>query len=274
MRLRTIALILLTITTALPADDDLAQDGVQDLTEDVADNGVDAEDNDADVARRIFLIGLVVVPITIVIVITQVKRAAARRRIRSLEGAVNELGLTVQPEGNPTLQEELSPFPLFNLGRHRELRNLIVSETPEVGLSIFDYKYVTGHGKDKRDRWQTVVAIRSPDLQSPTFHLYPEGFFSKVSSAFGGQNIDFDDHPQFSNAFVLKSESEAQIRDFFDQTLLDFFSQRPDIAFEARPGTALYFRRRERIEPTALALRKVMEEGLQAFHAVRNRAIE
>ena len=111
-------------------------------------------------------------------------------------------------------------------------------------------------------------------MQIPTFHLYPEGFFSKKRQTLSGQDIDFDDHPEFSRAFVLKSEAERETREFFDQSRLDFFVRRPDITFEARPGTALFFRSRMRIEPTAAALRKFMDEGLQAFHAIRDKDTE
>jgi len=282
MRLGTIALILLTITTALPADDNLAQDGVEnaagDVADDVAENPAKAEDKVRGISRLFFFISFVLTAVIIVlIIIEKVKQASARERLRLLEAAASELGLSVQPEGDSTLQEELSPFPLFNIGRSREMRNLIVADTPEVSLLIFDYKYIPLSDKEGRDRWQTVVAVRSPELQIPTFHLYPEGFFSKIGSGLGGQDIDFDDHPEFSNAFVLKSEAEDETRDFFNQPLLDFFAQHPDITFEARPGTILYFRSRkriDRIEPTATALRKFMDEGLQTFHAVRDRVTE
>ena len=155
------------------------------------------------------------------------------------------------------------------------MRNLMVADTPEVSLLIFDYKYIPLSDEAGRDRWQTVVAARSPELQIPTFHLYPKEIFSKVGSSLGRHDIKFDDHPKFSKAVVLKSEAEKETRDFFDLTLLDFVAENPGISFEARPGTILYFRSRkriDRIEPTAASLRKFMEEGLQAFHAVRDRA--
>jgi len=156
------------------------------------------------------------------------------------------------------------------------MRNLIVAETPEVSLSIFDYKYEfrSKPTDPNRQFWQTVVAVRSQELKIPIFHLYPEGFFSKISNALGGQDIDFDDHPEFSKAFVLKSNFEKATRDFLDPTLLDFSAEHPGISFEARSGTFLYFRNRNRIEPTAAGLRKFMDEGLQAFHVVRDRVTE
>lgn len=274
MRLTLILLAVLsplTMSVAVVA----AQDTAENVAEDVAENAAEAEDKGGNIGGLLFIGGSVAFGLTIYFTIKQVRRASVRRRTRLVEAAASELGLTVQLEGDSTLEDELSPFPLFNIGINREIRNLIVADTPEVSLSIFDYKYERRSDDGINHHiWQTVVAVRSPELQTPTFHLYPEGFFSKIGSALGGQDIDFDDHPDFSKAFILKSEVEKETRDFFDEPLLDFFVQHTDITFEARPGTALYFRSRKRIEPTATALRNFMEEGLQAFRAVRERITE
>lgn len=278
MRRLIITLTLLATAITLPVAEVAAQGAAENVVEDVAENPVEPEDRKGGIEGLFYFIASVLVVVAIVLtIIEKVKQGAATERLRLLEAAASELGLSVQPDGDSTLQEELSSFPLFNIGRSREMRNLMVADTPEVSLLIFDYKYIPLSDEAGRDRWQTVVAVRSPELQIPTFHLYPEGFFSKIGSALGGQDINFDDHPEFSKAFILKSEAEKETREFFDETLLDFFAQHPDISCEARPGTILYFRSRkriDRIEPTATALRKLTDEGLHAFHAVRDRVTE
>lgn len=277
MRLTLILLAVLSTLTMSVAEV-AAQDAAENVVEDVAENPVEPEDRKVGIEGLFYFIAGVLAVVAIVLtIIEKVKQAAATERLRLLEAAASELGLSVQPDGDSPVQEELSHFPLFNIGRSREIRNLIVADTPEVSLLIFDYKYIPLSDDAGRDRWQTVVAARSPELQIPTFHLYPKGFFSKVGSALGGHDINFDDHPGFSQAVVLKSETEKETRDFFDLTLLDFFAEHPGISLEARPGTILYFRSRkriDRIEPTAASLRNFIDEGLQAFHAVRDRAIE
>ena len=115
----------------------------------------------------------------------------------------------------------------MNIGRKKKLFNLIIAATPELTLFLFDYSYITGHGKNKRVRRQSVAAVESADLSLPEFHLRPERRLDAIGSLLGRQDIDFDDHPEFSSAFVLKSDVEQQTRDFFDQELLDFFSGQP-----------------------------------------------
>lgn len=286
MRLTLILLVVLSELT-MPAAEVAAQDAGENVAaENVAENAPEAEGKDGDKAAEdkggsviyflLFVGFMISLALTITYIINQFRRASVRKRSRLIEAAANELDLIIEPDRAAELTSALSSFPLFQLGINREITNLIVAETTEVTLSIFDYKYEirTKPATPNQHFWQTVVAIRPPKLQVPAFHLYPEGVLSKIGSALGAQDIDFDDHPEFSNAFVLKSEAEDETREFFDQPVLDFFAQHPDISFEARPGTALYFRRRKRIEPTATALRKFMEEGLQAFHAVRDRDTE
>jgi hypothetical protein len=273
MRLTLILFAVLAALTMSVAEV-AAQDAAENVAEDVEENPAEAEDKGGNFGGLYFIGGFAAFILTIIFFYERARRAAVLERTRLIESAASELGLSVQPEGDSELEEELSSFPLFNHRRDPELRNLIVAELPEVSLRIFDYKYEVRRDGPREHVWQTVVAVQSPELQIPTFHLYPQGVFSRIGSALGGQDIDFDDHPEFSKAFVLKSEAENETREFFDEPLLDFFAQHPDITFEARPGTALYFRSRKRIEPTATALRNFMEEGLQAFRAVRERISE
>ena len=165
----------------------------------------------------------------------------------------------------------MSEFPLFNIGRARELKNVIIADTAEAVISIFDYKYTTGHGKSQRNRRQTVVAVRSPELRIPIFHLRPEGMLDTLGDLLRRQDIDFVDHPEFSKLFVLKSESEDETRDFFDSPLLDFFASHRHIAFEASSGVFLYYRRWKRVAPTHEDLRNFLGEGLAAFRAINDR---
>ena len=73
-------------------------------------------------------------------------------------------------------------------------------------IAVFDYQYVTGYGKSrKRTVCSTVACLRSDGPPLPGFTLRPEGTWDKISSWFGGADIDFDTHPKFSRSFVLRS---------------------------------------------------------------------
>ena len=79
--------------------------------------------------------------------------------------------------------------------------------------------------------------------------MRPEGMFDKIGSALGFQDIDFDNHPEFSNSFVLQGSNEEDIRKYFTQSVLDFFAAKPGISVEAQNGTLFFYRTRKRIQP-------------------------
>jgi hypothetical protein len=172
-----------------------------------------------------------------------------KRRKQKLKEIAEEMGLTFAPDGDPHLLTRFSDFKLFNVGRNRRMRNLIQGDSSEVKLAIFEYKYTTGSGKSSKTRQQSVVSLHSPDLVCPDFTIRPEGFLARIGSALGFQDIDFDDHPEFSNKFVLQGSNEQQLREYFNQETLDFFTARPDICVEAQSGTLFYYRVNKRINP-------------------------
>ena len=63
--------------------------------------------------------------------------------------------------------------------------------------------------------------------------MRPEGMFDKIGSALGFQDIDFESHELFSRSFVLQGSNEEAIRQYFDQSVLDFFAAKPGISVEA-----------------------------------------
>lgn len=64
----------------------------------------------------------------------------------------------------------------------------------------------------------------------------------KIGAAIGFQDIDFDNHPEFSRSFVLKGENEQAIRHFFDTKMLELFAKRKKSCVESRPGVFIYLR--------------------------------
>jgi len=170
-----------------------------------------------------------------------------------------------------TLADRLGALPEFGIGRKKQFSNWLVAETADVRLSVFDYRYTTGHGKSKRVRRETIAAVETAELRLPTFQLRPEGTFDRIGSMIGMQDIDFDDHPGFSKTFVLKSNDEQSIRGFLDRPLLDYFAERSDISFETSPGLFVYFRKYKQVDHRVHAMRDFLSEGFQTLQALQER---
>jgi len=215
-------------------------------------------------------LGIPTMLIAIFIVILVVKSQREKKRTSDFAAATEQLSLQFDPLGDVDLQQRLAGLPLCNIGRGQELKNLVTGGTAEVSVSIFDFRYITGYGKHRRVRRQTVLAMESSSLQLPTFNFRPE---RKMLDAIGGmiglQDIDFEQHPGFSKAFVLKSNDEMVTREFFDETLLDLFASKPDMTFETLPTGFIVFRRWKKRRPEEL--QDLLEEGYTLFQALRDR---
>lgn len=193
-----------------------------------------------------------------------------KKRTEGMREFADALSLEFFDTTHPELLSRVARFQLFNTGRGRTMKNVILGNTEAVSLAVFDYQYTTGGGKNSHTYSQTVVAMDSASLQLPAFTMRPEHLFDRIGAAIGLQDIDFDDHPKFSDMFVLKGSDEAAIRAFFDPPLLDFFADNPGIAFEAADEMFIYFRAAKRQSPDKL--RELLEEGYSAYQAFIERA--
>ncbi|MCH2181763.1 MAG: hypothetical protein MK108_07145 [Mariniblastus sp.] len=214
-----------------------------------------------------------IVPLVVIMTIVHiVVKRREQRRTEALGGAADEMGLVFHGEGDAAFHQSLPDFPLFQVGRKKRLTNLVLADTPELKMGLFDYCFTVGHGKQKKVRRLSVVVVQSADLHAPRCHLRPQiVFWDPIGALLGKQDINFADHPEFSKAFVLKSDTEEQARAFFDPGLLDFFSQHTNISFETREGAFLYFRQWKRVDPTVDAIQSALAEGYAVLGALQDR---
>jgi hypothetical protein len=131
---------------------------------------------------------------------------------------------------------------LFTLGQGVEARNVMQGEIDRMTVSLFDYTYVTGSGKSRTNHHQTVVGLSLPTLALPAFVLKPENIFHKVGSAFGMQDIDLPEAPDFSKRFLLRGAREHAIRAAFNPGVLDFFERHEGMSAEGRGNHLIYYR--------------------------------
>lgn len=193
-----------------------------------------------------------------------------KKRTAEMQEQAESLGLTFMENGSSGLEQQLANFELMKRGRGKKYRNVVTAATDDVAIALFDYQYVTGSGKNRRTHNQSVAAIQSRHIRLPVFRARPEGLFDGVGSVLGFQDIDFEEHQQFSDAFVLKSEFEDQTRSFFDLPLLNFFADKKKLSFEGQAETFLFYERSHRTKPENLKF--LLEESYRVFGALRDRA--
>ncbi|WP_020531237.1 SulP family inorganic anion transporter [Flexithrix dorotheae] len=89
----------------------------------------------------------------------------------------------------------------------------------------------------------TILLTPEITLHSlPRFTLEKEEMFDKVLEFAGFNDIDFDDHPEFSNKFLLKGENEFGIRDFFTDEFINHIQTTPDYHLESNGDSILIHR--------------------------------
>lgn len=173
----------------------------------------------------------------------------SKQRTADFEQQAHALGLQFNAEGGE-VKNSLAGMKLMRTGRNQRARNLISGDSGDVKISIFDYLYTTGSGKNKRTHAQTVVALESSAIQAPVFSMRQQNaFLDKIGKFFGGQDIDFETHPKFSEMFVLQGDNEVAVRNFFTDDLLSFFETKVGHSVEGAPGRMILYKNGVRTDP-------------------------
>jgi hypothetical protein len=188
------------------------------------------------------------------------------RRRTAVSQIAEQLGLAYSDDGT-SLLAELDHLPLFSRGRAKRISNLVLGDTDEVAMGIFDYRYTTGSGKNSQTHRQTVAYFRAPDAHFPQFELKPQHFLHAVGKLFGYQDIDFASHPKFSKSFVLRGTNETAVRKLFAPALLEFFETKSQMNVEGQGQHLIVYRPSKRVKPEQL--KNLMREGFDVFAQVR-----
>src|SRR6187401_151258 len=100
--------------------------------------------------------------------------ARRKKRTEAFARVASDLGLTFSPEGNELLVSQLGWCELFSHGRDKKILNLMRGSNEGREIAVFDYQYVTGHGKNRRTVVTSVAYLRTDGPPLPGFSLRPE----------------------------------------------------------------------------------------------------
>jgi hypothetical protein len=140
-----------------------------------------------------------------------------KRRREAWRSVADRLALAFEEQGGE-IDEAYAGLGLFRLGNRRRWKNVLSGETGGVLLRLFDYEYITGSGKNASTHRRTVCIARNalfnaPGRGLPAVSIRPQhGFADAVGRLFGAQDIDFEEDPDFSGAFVVQAEEEGAAR--------------------------------------------------------------
>ena len=137
--------------------------------------------------------------------------------------------------------EQLAGFTPFGVGRSRRASNLIAGERGGARWEMFDYRYTTGSGKNRRvNRFGVVVA--RVGLAFPRATLRPEGVFDSIASLAGFGDIEFQSET-FSRRYHVSGEDRRRIYDLVHPGMTEYLLSLPAVHWQLGPGVVLLTRR-------------------------------
>lgn len=195
----------------------------------------------------------------------------AKKRTEAWQAVAGELGVEFLGDRHDVLSRH-GHMQLLRRGRTRQLRNAVAGDTGDVRITIGDFRYRTGSGKNNSTRVETVCVLQSAALDVPHCFLRPEStLFDAIGSMLGGQDIDFKEDIGFSGAFVLQGPNEAAIRELFDEDVRRWFAARKGrrFHFEAQGNTLVFHTGRRRKPAEA---KDLMQEALEIMNLLAERS--
>lgn len=166
------------------------------------------------------------------------------KRSQALAQLASEMGYQFEV-AEPRLVEKVlkSGFDLFRRGHTQWIHNLVHGPYRDSTMMVFDYRYVTGRGRQLRRRhWQTVALFSWGRLGLPQFTLRPRNWLDSLIAQVIKRGIDFEECPEFSRHYHLAGWSEVAIRQVFRSAVAELGERQSRLAVESSGLWLLVYR--------------------------------
>jgi hypothetical protein len=140
------------------------------------------------------------------------------------------------------IEERYPDFACLRQGDDRYGYNIIDGVYRDFTFAAFHYHYVTytsnKHGRQAHSHSLSVVVVESP-LRLKSLQIRPEGFFDKVGSFFGIDDINFES-AEFSRRYHVAAPDRRWAFDVLHQEAIEFLlSAPPELSIEMQPTCAM-----------------------------------
>ena len=155
-------------------------------------------------------------------------RSAKRRK--ELAAWTSEKGLTFRPERDNGFDERYRAFGCLRRGHGRYAYHIAEGDWNGRRVTAFDYRYVTGSGKNRRTHHFSAIILQS-DVALKSLRIRSENVFDRVTEFFGLDDIDFES-AEFSREFHVKSSDKRWTYDVLHQRTMEFLLSMPRFSIE------------------------------------------
>jgi hypothetical protein len=165
----------------------------------------------------------------------------ARRRTLLSTWASGQ-GFTFDPGRDASFDDRHPAFGCLRRGHSRYAYNRMTGERGGRHVKAFDYRYVTGHGKNRSTHHFSAIIVGSPVRLRP-MTIRPEGVFDRVTEFFGIDDIDFES-AEFSRQFHVKSGDKRWAFDVLHQRTMEFLLSMPQFSVQFDEDSVIAWRSR------------------------------
>lgn len=199
---------------------------------------------------------LVVLVAAALVGIWKLQKAFARKRTLALQNAATMIGFTFGGEEwpdkgrAPALDTEL-----FGKGHGRQVKNIMMGTGGGLRISLFDYAYTIGSGKNSQTYRQSVASFSKDGASLPDFALRPANVLDKAWDAVAHKNIHFESAPEFARRYVLRGALPERVQELFTPGLISFaegLDARKKWHIEGAADTLVVYRLSKKVAPEKL----------------------
>jgi hypothetical protein len=148
-----------------------------------------------------------------------------RRRRQAWAQLGASLGLQFAGDDDSLLLE-CTGFSLFERSHARRIRNLLRGRSGRIRIALGEFHYDSERSRGT-PRYFTVCVLERDGMQLPHSRLRPERWgLDALGQLLGGKDIDFEDDPDFSRAYVLQGVSVPEVRGLYDARIRRWFTER------------------------------------------------
>jgi hypothetical protein len=146
-------------------------------------------------------------------------------------------GLQFDAQADRSFDERYAEFGALRIGHSRQAYNVAMGKQGARSVVAFDYRYVTGAGKNRQEHHFSGVLLGS-EIPLRPLRIRSENLFDKVGEFFGLDDIDFES-AEFSRSFHVKAADKRWAFDVLHQRTIEFLLQSP--RFSIQFGDSLVF---------------------------------
>jgi len=192
---------------------------------------------------------------------------SARKRREAMATLAAKLGLSFEPNKNWDIARRYCFLDKLRAGSNRYAFNILSGNYQGHDVTIFDYHYRTGSGKNTQHHYISFFILHL--LASfPELVIGPEGIFSKMAQALGYDDIDFESY-EFSRKFCVRCRDKKFAYDVCNARMIEYLLSNTDLTIEIEgEALAISFGSRlapEQIEPNLnrlITVRSILPEYL------------